>query len=128
MSDQASVKAVATAQAVTAAVERPLRGGRPIARIIYNDDSRTAVRRLYNEMDRLPVFQLTPRGPLYAFESRLLKHLEMLSSAKEQEIAEAAMRAAAAPPAAQLKPPKRARAQARKVAVRRRERRSEPVG
>ena len=100
------------------AAERPLRGGKPIARVVYNDDSRKAVRRLYNEMSRLPVFQLTPRGPLYAFELRLLKHLEMLSDAKEQEITEAALRVAAAPPS----PPPKARApvrsQTRKVTVR----------
>ena len=98
MSNQSDAKEAVTG----AAAERPLRGGKPIARVFWAS-SRKAVRRLYNEMDRLPVFQVTPRGVLYAFESRLLKHLEMLSDAKEQEIAKATMGALPTPPALALK-------------------------
>jgi hypothetical protein len=108
MSDQPSAEA-----AKTNAEGDLLRGGKPIARVAYNDDSPKAVRRLYAEMARLPVFQLTPRGPLFAFRSRLLKHFEALSLAKEQQIVEAAMRTAAALPTAQPKTPKPARAQKR---------------
>jgi hypothetical protein len=77
--------------------ERPLRGSKAICLFYYEDGSRKAQRKLYNEAPRLPVFKETPGGPLLAYPSRLLAHLESLSIAREQALAEAALRATEAP-------------------------------
>ena len=99
--------------------ERPLRGGKAISAFYYKDDSRKAQRRLYNDAPRLPLFKETPGGPFLAYPSRLLAHLEALSIAREQELAEAALRATEGPTSAkprrhQLAAPKSAPARSRK--------------
>jgi hypothetical protein len=101
-----------------------MRGAERIAAFIYQDDSPQAVRRLYHEASRLPVFQNVKGGPLHALKSRLLKHFEALSIVKERQIAEAAQ-----PPAAPSATP-RSHLQRRKPArvVARRAREPEEVG
>lgn len=97
--------------------ERPLRGSKPIARFLYGDDSPKTVRTFYNEAPHLPVFQLVPGGPFQAFPSKLQRHLEALSEAKEKAIAEAALPAAETPTAPKPAPIQSRQAPARKVAA-----------
>jgi hypothetical protein len=91
MSSQTSAKAIATANTIDAADadDDLLRGGKAIAKFIYRSGKPEDVKRLYAEAPRLPVFRTVPGGPLHAFKSRLRKHYEALSDAKEREIAEA---------------------------------------
>ena len=67
-----------------------LRGGQDIAKEIYGKSDRKALRRLYHEQDRWPVFKLDDTGTLYALRSRLRAHLVAMSAAKEARIAAAA--------------------------------------
>ena len=106
MSNQAPVKATATAPTddiIEAAAPTDeiiedaldddlLRGGKRIAKFNYGSDEKEDVKRLYAEAPRLPVFQEVPGGPLLAFKSKLRKHYEALSAAKELAIAAAAER------------------------------------
>jgi hypothetical protein len=77
-----------------------LRGGKEIALVLYGDDSEEAVRRLYHEQDRWPVFQLDRNGVLFALKSRLLAFIANKSAEAEARIL------AAAKPAPMPKPPK----------------------
>jgi hypothetical protein len=72
-----------------------LRGGREIALAIYGSSNKAAVRRLYHEQDRWPVFTLDESGVLYALRSRLQAHLEAQSAEKEARILAAAKAAPA---------------------------------
>jgi hypothetical protein len=67
-----------------------LRGAREIAKELYGEDDRKAVRRLYHEQDRWPIFQHDDNGALYALRSRIKAHLHAMSAAKEAAIAVAA--------------------------------------
>jgi hypothetical protein len=79
-----------------------LRGARRIAQVIYPElyiaDDKAAIRKLYVEQGRYPVFQLG-RGDteLLALEDRLLSFLESHSRAAEAK-AELAVSEAVAPP------------------------------
>jgi hypothetical protein len=86
-----------------------LRGGEEIALAIYGSDDKATVRRLYNEQDRWPVFQLSKNGVLYALRSKIQAHLETKSAEKEARIL-AAAKAALAPKAVKAKSPRRRRA------------------
>ena len=66
-----------------------LRGAKVIAKEIYGEDDRKAIRRLYHEQDKWPIFQLDDSGVLYALRSRLRAHLEAKSAEKEARIAAA---------------------------------------
>jgi len=66
-----------------------LRGAEEIAAEIYGDTSPTAVRRIYHEQARWPVFKLDSSGVLYALRSRIRQHLETMSANKEAAIATA---------------------------------------
>jgi hypothetical protein len=66
-------------------------GAAAIALEIFGNDDRTNQRRVHHLRHRLPVFQLTEDGMLYAFRSRLRAHLEAKSLEREQEIAAAAI-------------------------------------
>jgi hypothetical protein len=91
MSSQTSVAAAPAEDVDVAGSEDDLlRGGKRIAKFIYRSDKPEDVKRLYAEAPRLPVFRTVPGGPLHAFKSRLLKHYQALSDAREREIAEAA--------------------------------------
>jgi hypothetical protein len=68
-----------------------LRGAREIAKEIYGEDDRKAVRRLYHEQDRWPIFQHDDNGALYALRSRIRAHLHAMSAAKEAAIAVASV-------------------------------------
>ena len=72
-----------------------LRGAKVIAKEIYGEDDRKAIRRLYHEQDKWPIFQLDDTGFLYALRSRLRAHLEAKSAQSEARIAAAAAQAAA---------------------------------
>jgi hypothetical protein len=75
-----------------------LRGAKVIAKEIYGKDDRKAVRRLYHEQTKLPIFQLDDTGFLYALRSRLRAHLEAKSAEKEARIAAAEGKTTAQPP------------------------------
>jgi hypothetical protein len=81
-----------------------LRGGKQIARVLYNDDSPEAVRRLYHEQRLWPVFQLDENGVLYASRSRLLAYIAGKSA--EAEAKAEAHRLAGTKPTPISKPPK----------------------
>jgi hypothetical protein len=66
-----------------------LRGGQDIAKEIYGKSDRKAIRRLYHEQERWPVFKLDDTGTLYALRSRIRAHLEAKSAVKEARIAAA---------------------------------------
>ena len=65
-----------------------LRGARQIAPVLYpelydDDKPEPAIRKLYNEWRRYPIFQLGNNTELLALEDRLLSFLEARSSAAE---------------------------------------------
>jgi hypothetical protein len=64
-----------------------LRSGDQIAPLVYPElykkDSRAAIRKLYNEWRRYPIFQLGDNTELLALEDRLLSFLEARSAAAE---------------------------------------------
>jgi hypothetical protein len=72
-----------------------LRGGKAICREIYGSDTRENLRKLYNEQDRWPIFQLDDSGTFYALRSRIRAHLQAKSAEKESRIAAAAAEGAA---------------------------------
>jgi hypothetical protein len=67
-----------------------LRGAKAIALEIYGDDGPAAVRRLYHEQNRWPIFRLEDDGVFYALRSRLRAYLLARSSEKEAQIDAAA--------------------------------------
>jgi hypothetical protein len=67
-----------------------LRGAKVIAKEIYGEDDRKAIRRLYHEQDRWPIFQLDESGVFFALRSRIRAHLQAKSAEKEARIAAAA--------------------------------------
>jgi hypothetical protein len=81
-----------------------LRGGKVIAKEIYGEDDRKAVRRLYHEQAKWPIFQLDDTGFLYALRSRLRAHLEAKSTEKEAYIAAGAGKTTAQPPRRRRRP------------------------
>ena len=65
-----------------------LRGARRIARELYPaDESEKALRRVYNEQHRWPIW--SEDGVLFALRSRLRAHAEAKSAQREAEIAAA---------------------------------------
>jgi hypothetical protein len=85
-----------------------LRGARQIAPLVYpelfEEDSLAAIRKLYNEWRRYPIFQLGDNTELLVLEDRLQSFLEARSAA-----AEVAAEMATADPKAALPPPPKAR-------------------
>lgn|SRR5262245_58561591 len=86
-----------------------LRGGEEIARVIFGANDKATVRRLYNEQDRWPVFQLAKNGVLYALRSKIQAHLETKSAEKEARILATAKAAAAVKAAKTKAKPRRRR-------------------
>jgi len=78
-----------------------LRGARRIAQVIYPelyaDDDEAAIRKLYVEQDRYPIFQLGDNTELLALEDRLIAFLESHSSAAEVKAELAVSESKAAP-------------------------------
>jgi hypothetical protein len=66
-----------------------LRGAKAIAAVIYGTDDDAAIRRLYHEQERWPVFRLDENGVLYALRSRIKAHLLAKSAEKEARMAAA---------------------------------------
>jgi hypothetical protein len=85
-----------------------LRSGRQIAPLVYPElfekNPIAAIRKLYNEWPRYPIFQLGDNTELLALEDRLLSFLEARSAA-----AEVAAELAASDPKAALPPPPKVR-------------------
>jgi hypothetical protein len=91
-----------------------LRGWRPLAQLLFPDlyekDDEAARRKLYNEWDRYPIFQLGDRTELLALEDRLVSFLEARSAAAEVAAELAAPVPKAAPPSPPKQPRRRRRA------------------
>src|SRR5262245_2661481 len=71
-----------------------LRGGEALAREIYGSTDPAAVRRIYHEQARWPIFKLDDTGVLYGLRSRISAHLAAKSAEKEAQMAAAAKEAA----------------------------------
>jgi hypothetical protein len=98
-----------------------LRGAREIAPLVYpklsSDNPLAAIRKLYNEWRRYPIFQLGDDTELLTLEDRLLSFLEARSAAAEvaAELAAPAPKAVPPPPP-KARPRRRARSPANEAA------------